>query len=110
MCFFKKKSAADVAANDREMISMNEKQIASLIVLAGQDEAFIEELKAVREQIKFLTPSTNGKVVDYDKKIKGIIEDLKIVLTKASGEPLPQKANNLLTQIKLCITDRNVIA
>ena len=107
MCFFRKKTEADTVKKNRDQISFNEKQIETLIVLAGGNEDYIKSLRATKEKIKYLTPSAVGKVADYDKKIKDLIDDLKIVLTKAAGEEIPQKANNLLTQINVYIAERN---
>ena len=110
MCFRRKKVSEKVYDN-RELISHNERAVAALIVLAEGDEELIEEFRQLQEKIKYLTPSNNGKVVDCDKKIKNLIEDLRIVLVKADkkseDEGLSAKASSLLKQIKLTIADRN---
>lgn len=105
MCFFKKKPIADKTLDDRNLISTTEKTVDSLIVLARQSEEFKKRLQHVQEKIKYLTPSVGG--MEYDKKIKNAIDDLRIVLVKAENGELPQKANNLLTQIEVLIADRN---
>ena len=93
---------------DRELISENERSVDALVILAQQtgNEQFIVELKQLKEKIKYLIPSTDDKVRDYDKKIKNLIGDLRIALVKGDSE-VSVKANNLLTQIKLAIADRN---
>ena len=110
MCFRRKKVSEKVYDN-RELISHNERAVAALIVLAGDDEELVTEFRKLQEKIKYLTPSNNSKVVDCDKKIKNLIEDLRIVLVKADkksdGESFPAKASSLLQQIKLAIADRN---
>ena len=107
----KRRKMGEKVGNERELISHNERAIESLIVLAKDDEELIQELKRVQEKIKYLTPSDNGKVADYDKKIKNLIEDMRIVLIKADKksdeETLPAKAMSILQQIKLAIADRN---
>ena len=110
MCFFRKKRESVKAIQEKELVSDNEKSIDALIVLAEQQEEnedFIAELKKLKESIKYLIPSTDSKVHDYDKKIKNLIGDLRIVLVKEDGEKT-DKAKKILTQIKLAIADRNV--
>ena len=108
MGLFHRKKAADKSLEDKELISENERSVDSLIVLAQQanNEQFVVELKQLKEKIKYLIPSTDDKVRDYDKKIKNLIGDLRIALVKGDSE-VSVKANNLLTQIKLAIADRN---
>ena len=106
MCFRRKKASEKVIDN-RELISTNERSIESLIVLARDDEELIQKFRRLQEKLKYLTPSKDGKVIDYDKKIKNLIEDLRIVLVKADGEPMPPKGETLLRQIELAIADRN---
>ena len=108
MCF-KKKPTGDTVQKNRELISMNERMMEALVVLAGKNEEYVAALRATREKIKYLTPSGESKVTDYDKKIKALIEDLKIVLTKAAGEELPQRANTLLTQIEVAVSERKAV-
>ena len=108
MGLFHRKKAADKSLEDKELISENERSVDALIVLAQQanNEQFVVELKQLKEKIKYLIPSTDDKVRDYDKKIKNLIGDLRIALVKGDSE-VSVKANNLLTQIKLAIADRN---
>lgn len=110
MFLFRKKSKSDSVKENRELIESNEKAIESLIVLIRNNEEFSKELRQTQEKIKYLTPSSDSKVVDYDKKIKNLIEDLRIVLVKADDGETPQKANAILTQIKLAIADRSAKA
>ena len=105
--FFKKKNSVK-SAEDKDLVSENERSVDALIILAQQanDEQFVEQLKQLKEQIKYLIPSTEDKVRDYDKKIKNLLGDLRIALVKGDSE-ITVKAGNLLTQIKLAIADRN---
>ena len=107
MCFFKKKKNSEKVKQDRDLISENEKAIDALIVLAVNNSDIINEFKDIKEKIKYLIPSEKDNVRDYDKKIKNLIADLRIVLVKNDSE-LTIKANKILTQIKLAIADRNV--
>lgn len=104
--FGRKKSTSEKVGLNRELISENEKSIDALILLAGENEKLVEELKEIKEKIKYLIPSENPKVVEYDTKIKNFIEDMRIALVKADGE-VDKKINSILMQIKLAIADRN---
>lgn len=107
MCFFRKKKAADKVKEDRELIETNSKAIDALIILAKDNTEVISGLRELQKQIKYLIPSENHKVMDYDRAIGNKIGDLRIVLTKADGE-INKKVENLLTEIKLAIADRNM--
>lgn len=104
--FGRKKSTSAKVGSNRELISENERAIDALILLAGENEAMVEQLKDVKEQIKYLIPSDNPKVAEYDTKIKNNIEDMRIALVKAEGE-IDKKITSILMQIKLAIADRN---
>lgn len=106
MCIFKKKSVADKVKADRELVASNSKAIEGLIVIAKDNEEIVAELKALQEKLKYLIPSENPKVADYDKAIKNKIGDLRIALTKSDGES-SKKAKGILTDIKLDVADRN---
>lgn len=103
---FGKKSSAEKVSANRELISENERAMDALILLAGENEEMIEDLKETKEKIKYLIPSDNPKVVEYDTKIKNSIEDMRIALVKADGE-VDKKIKSMLMQIKLAIADRN---
>lgn len=106
MCFFRRKKSAEKVNEDRELVEANSKSVEALIILAKDNEAIIDELRELQEKLKYLIATENSKVVDCDKKIKNLIGDLRIVLTKSDGET-NKKATDLLTDIKLAIADRN---
>ena len=106
MCLFKRKNAADKAKENRELIAANSNAVDGLIVLAGTNDELIAELKDLKEKLKYLIPSDNVKVVDYDKQIKNMLGDLRIALTKADGE-VSKKAKDLIRDIKLAAADRS---
>ena len=106
MGLFRRKKESDVTAENRAQISVNARSIEALIILARENEAFVAELRALQEKIKYLKPSAERTVISYDNKIKGLLEDLRIVLVKAEGN-LPPKAESILTQIKVMVADRN---
>lgn len=106
MGLFRRGKAADKNKEDRALISSNERAIDALIILSEQNEEMKEDLKAVKEKIKYLVPSAEGKILDFDKKIKNLIEDMRIALVKADGET-NKKVESILKDIKLAIADRN---
>lgn len=104
--FRKRKSVAEKTLDDRELVATNSKAMDALVVLAKDNEDIIEELKSLQETMKYLVPSDDSKVIDYDKKIKNLIGDMRIALTKSDGED-SKKTDELLTDLKLAIADRN---
>ena len=108
MCLFHRKKEADIVKADKQLISENEKTMDVLIVLAEQskNEKIVTEFKQIKEKLKYLIASDNEKVIDFDKKIKNAIEDLRIFLVKDDSGQTP-KAEKLITQIKITIADRN---
>ena len=109
MGLFHKHKSVDDVKKDKQLIGECANAIDALLVLAeqSQDENIKSEFKGIQEKIKYLIASDNDKVYDYDKKIKNLIDDLRIVLVKNDSE-LNAKANKIITQIKLAIADRNV--
>lgn len=106
MCFFKKKKVVNKVKEDRELVESNSNAIEALIILAEDNIVIVNELKNLQEKLKYLIPSDDSKVVDYDKIIKNKIGDLRIILTKSDGE-VTKKATDILTEIKLAVADRN---
>ena len=107
MGLFGRKKESDKVAENREQISVSARSIETLVVLARDNAGLIAELKALQEQIKYLTPSSDSAVTNCDKKIKNLLEDLRIVLVKADGGQTPPKAIDTIMQIKVAIADRN---
>ena len=103
---FGKKKTADVVKQDREDIATNASKMDALIVLAGDNVEVKKEMEELKEQLKYLRPSEDSKVNDYEKKIKNLIDDLKIALNKSDGEST-DKAKKLIKNIKLAIAERN---
>jgi len=106
MCFFKKKTA-DKARVDRELVETNSKAIEALMILAKNNDELIDSLKELQEKLKYLVPSENSTIFDYDKSIKNKIDDLRIVLSKSDGGD-SRKIFGLITDIKCLVADRNV--
>lgn len=102
----RKKTEAEKTLDDRELVAANSKAVEALIVLAKDNEEIATELKDLQEKLKYLIPSDDPKVTDYDKKIKNLIGDMRIALTKSDGEE-SKKTENILTDLKLAVADRN---
>ncbi|MGN0565505.1 MAG: hypothetical protein ACI4IU_02310 [Candidatus Limousia pullorum] len=107
MFLFKKKNQADKTKEARELIAQNAQSVNTLILLARNNQTIIEELNLLQEKLKYLIPSTNSKVVEYDKTIKNKLGDLRIALIKTDGEN-SKKITELIEDIKIIIDDRNV--
>ena len=107
MCFFRRKKDSEKNADDRELIETNSKSIEALLVLASDNAELSDGLKELQEKLKYLVPSTDSKVIDADKKIRNLIGDLRIALTKSDGEE-SKKVDRYFTEIKMAIADRNV--
>lgn len=106
MGLFRKKKASQKNGEDRELISENERAVESLLILSAGNEEMEKDLRSLKEKLKYLTPSDDGKIYDYDKKIRNLIEDMRIALIKADGET-NKKVEGALLQLKLTIADRN---
>ena len=108
MCLFRRKNLTENNKKDREMISLNEKSFETLLILAKEDE-FKDKIRAVQNKVKYLIPSTNDKVFNYDKKIKEAIGDLKISLTKDGSVETNNKLEKLLQEIEILIAERETV-
>ena len=110
MCLFRRrKNLTEINKKDREMIVVNEKSFETLLILA-KDEDFKNKIKAVQNKVKYLIPSTNDKVLNYDKKIKDAIDDLKISLTKDGSTESNNKLEKLLQEIEILVSERETIS
>ena len=107
MWFFKKKKESVKNTEDRELIEMNSKMVDALIVLSSNEE-FDEQLKDLKEKLKYLVPSTDEKVLKGDKKIKEALQDLKIALSKNGDVEENAKVKNLFKDVEVLIAERNM--
>ena len=106
MGLFKKKKSADKTIEDRELVEFNSDSISTLLVFTENNEQLTSQLKDLQDTLKYLIPSSKSEIMDYDKKIKNKIGDLKIALTKSDGET-SSKATDALQEIKIAISERN---
>ena len=103
----KKKSAPVETDTDNKLIAENSKFVEVLLVQAEGNDEVLAELKDLQESLKYLKPSKDKKVYDYDKKIKDSLGDLKIAFTKSDGEG-NKKTVQLIKEVKMLIAERNV--
>ena len=102
----KKKSKPSDPDADLKLIAENTKFVEVLLVQAEGNEEVVNELKELQETLKYLKPSREKKVYDYDKKIKDNLGDLKIAFTKTDGEG-SKKTVQLIKDIKMLVAERN---
>ena len=102
----RKKSAPNDPDADLRLINENTKFVEVLLVQAEDNEEVVKELKELQETLKYLKPSRDKKVYDYDKKIKDNLGDLKIAFTKTDGEG-SKKTVQLIKDIKILVAERN---
>ena len=91
---------------DNKLIAENTKFVEVLLVQAEGNDEVVNELKELQENLKYLKPSREKKVYDYDKKIKDNLGDLKIAFTKTDGEG-SKKTVQLIKDIKILVAERN---
>lgn len=102
----RKKTDAEKTIDDRELVATNSAAMDALVVLAQDNDEMIGELKELQEKLKYLIPSDEPKIYDADKKIKHLIGDMRIALTKSDGEE-SKKTESILLDLKLAVADRN---
>jgi hypothetical protein len=71
----------------------------------SNSESFINALNALKPKLKYLIPSTNKNVIEYDKKIKNLFEDMKIVLSKNNKDE--EKSMSMIKETERLIAERN---
>lgn len=106
--FKKKKSDKAVVMDSREIVNANAQSVEVLLVLANGKEELVSELKSLQEKLKYLSPSKEEKVQAIDGKIKNLLGDLKIELTKTKGQEGSGKAGKYLEDVRLLVAERSV--
>lgn len=102
---FKKKTAAEIAAEDREIINNNGKAVDKLIMLAEGNEAVVARLKDLSEKLKYLKPITAENDIQTDKKISDRIDDIKIELARSRTDS-ESKIDGIISDILLLLVSR----
>ena len=96
----------DKILNDKNLIEECEKAVDTLIILGEDDENLISNLRVIKEKIKYLVPSDDEKIYEYDKRVKNLIEDMRIALVKGDRESM-KKIKQILAELRIAIVDRN---
>ena len=105
--FGKRNRNIDKRKDDRTLIAENARAAAALVEYAKSYDALLDEIYRIREKIKYLIPSEDGKIRDYDLKIKDLIEDLRINFEKTEPNEPNKKIDSLLVQLKTAIAERD---
>lgn len=103
----KGKTEKDIIYESKDLVSANAQTVEVLLVLAKGKEDTIKELKSIQDKLKYLSPSTNEKVKALDEKIKDVLGDLKIELSKKREEEKDDKVASLLEDIRVKIAERS---
>ena len=103
----RRKNSSPAPDEDNGIIAENTKFVEVLLAQAEGNEEVVNELKELQEELKYLKPSREKKVYDYDKKIKDNLGDLKIAFTKTDGDS-NKKTVQLIKDIKILIAERNI--
>ncbi|MCM1545742.1 MAG: hypothetical protein NC033_01775 [Clostridiales bacterium] len=114
MSLFSKKKT-EQRLNDRELIAENSKSVNALLVLAEGKFGLCNELKILQEKLKYLIPSENADVIEYDELIKAKLCTLQAFLERNSGNVLETEnfgkveIVKRINEIKVAISNRNTI-
>ena len=102
---FKKKDGVK-SQNDRELIASNAVALEGVVAIT-EDAELKSELSELKEKVKFMTALMDDKAYSLDKKMAGIIGDLKIEVTKNKGdEKSSVKIDNLVRDLKAAVAER----
>ena len=105
---FKKKKSVQ-GQNDRDLIAANGVVLEGIVAIV-EDEELKAELKVLKEKVKFTTALVDEKGYNLDKKISGILGDLKIEITKNKGdEKSSAKISGLIKDLKALVAERNAL-
>lgn len=105
--FGKRKTAKVQIEADIELIEENARAVDVLMVYSKSDAATLEKLTALKDDIKYLSPSCEAEVKAYDKKIADKLGDLKLALNKARQRDMFEQSKQLIEEIELVIAERN---
>ena len=97
----------DLIDESRSLVAMNREYIEVLLVLSEGKDAIRDTLTDIQDSIRFLSPSTDPKVKDIDKKIKSKLEDLKLELAKKKDDG-DEKVLSLIQDVKVYVAERSM--
>lgn len=93
---------------DRSLVETNANRVDVLITLSGDNAEAVANLKKLQEKLRFLPPVMDERAFAIDNKIKNLLDDLKIALTKSGGED-SKKTENIFKDIDVLIAERGAI-
>lgn len=99
----RKRSTADIVAEDRSIIDVNAKTTEKLVLLVKDNVELAERLKSLGETLKYLKPSE--ATVETDKKIGAKLDDLKIELSHISVNP-SYRTDSIISEILMLLVNR----
>lgn len=104
LCVKKKPKANPGGDADRQLVEQNAKAVDILIAIVTNPDgkAALEEL---RDKLKYLIPSTGDEVYQKDLKIKNMLDDFKIAVTRKSDDADVVKNN--IHDIEIVVAERN---
>lgn len=108
MSLFGKKTSAKANSEDLNLIESNAQSVG-VLMSETEDADFRAALKKLQEELKYLMPSVNPRVYDCDKKIRNLLEDLKIALVKCGDEAASEKAHGLLKDLNTAVAERKTV-
>lgn len=93
---------------DRSLVETNANRVDVLITLSGDNAEAVANLKKLQEKLRFLPPVLDERAFAIDNKIRNLLDDLKIALTKSGGED-SKKTENIFKDIDVLIAERGAI-
>ncbi len=104
----RKRSVDETVLDSRDGVNENARTVQVLKALAEGKPDMQAKLEELYDKLKYLTPSAEDEVAVIDEKIKGVLGDIKIELTKTRGEEGSGKAEKYIGDIKVLIAERSV--
>ncbi len=104
----RKRSVDETVLDSRDGVNENARTVQVLKALAEGKPDMQAKLEELYDKLKYLTPSAEDDVAVIDEKIKGVLGDIKIELTKTRGEEGSGKAEKYIGDIKVLIAERSV--
>ncbi len=104
----KRRSVDETVLESREDVSENAQKVRVLIALAEGKADTVARLEELYDTLLYLTPSAEDEVAVIDGKIKRVLDDIKIELTKTRGKAGDGKTQSLMDEIKVYVAERAV--
>ncbi len=85
--------------------------VSSIEVLLSlcDDEKLKTEIENVQDKIRYSSPSSDPKVLEYDGRIADRLGDLKLALARAKDSGSYHSSSKLTSEIDLLLIERNAL-